>query len=129
MGRHPELKSKTKILTFIPTSEEDIQLAEDFRRLCNQDGLKAHDLMLEAFGLVFRVHHWPPGNPQLTLQTCLEKKTVSSGKCGFKDCDRLSVGVGLFVPKNQIFGLCGGHFRVAQGNLKVWRDLKYPLKR
>ena len=53
-------------------------------------------------------------------------KAQSMDKCGFRDCSKLAVGSGLFIPKNQIFGLCPEHFKVASGNSKVWSNLKYP---
>jgi hypothetical protein len=57
--------------------------------------------------------------------TWTKAKAVS--KCGFKSCDKLAIGVGLFVPKKQTVGLCKEHFLLAQGNPKIWADLKYPL--
>jgi hypothetical protein len=51
-------------------------------------------------------------------------KAVSVNKCGFANCGELAVAVGLYVPKNQTFGMCRTHFKTAAANPKVWRDLK-----
>jgi hypothetical protein len=51
---------------------------------------------------------------------------VSMNKCGFKNCDKMAVGVGLFKPKNQTFGLCAEHFTSAKENPHIWINLKFP---
>lgn len=53
-------------------------------------------------------------------------KAVSMNKCGFKNCDKAAVGVGLFKPKNQTFGLCAEHFTSAKENPHIWTNLKFP---
>lgn len=91
--RYPDPNSKSKRITFSPNSKtrvEDELISEDFKKLCLQDGISEHDLAKECFLLGFIVHHWPPGNPQLTLETSLvpKKKSVISEKCQGKKCSQ-----------------------------------------
>lgn len=72
-----------------------------------------------------------PGNNSFTLDKfgITWTKAQSVNKCGFNNCDKQTVGVGLFVPKNQTFGLCRDHFYAAQNNPKIWSGLKWSIKR
>jgi hypothetical protein len=126
MARHPEVKSKTKIVTFKPVTVEEEKVADDFKRLCIQDGLSVHDLMLEAFQLVFKVHHWPLGNPQLTLTNYQQKITLE--RCGFINCKNKVVGSGLFYPKGERQkgekrNLCELHYNLVLHNSREWGHL------
>ena len=119
MGRKPDIKSKTDTVTFKPTSIEDMKVSEDFKKLVTQDGVTVHDLMLEAFALLFKVHHWPPGNPQLTLETSLLPLKQFTPHC---KCGQIGVHVGVHVSsgrdgvycKKCFVGVAGRHDR------KVW---------
>jgi hypothetical protein len=118
VARLPE--SKAKRIVFVPVSLEDEKMAVDFKTLCQQDGVTIHDLMSEALSLVFKVHHWPPGNPQLTLSN-YQVKLSASMKCGFSGCKGEAVGSGVFLPKNKEYQLCPLHFAAAKNSSKVWR--------
>lgn len=80
MARTPDKQSKSKRIVFIPTSLEDEKISTDFKTLCLQDDKTQHDLLLEAFQLIFKVHHWPPGNPQLQL-TPFSQGVLKVEKC------------------------------------------------
>ena len=67
MTRQPDIKSKSDRAVYSPSSIEGKQKVRDLKALCIQDGVTANDLLDEALNLLFKVHHWPPGNPQLTL--------------------------------------------------------------
>jgi hypothetical protein len=56
----------------------------NLKQLAVQDGVNVADLIFEAIDLVFKVHHWPPGNPQLQLSNFQQGKlpTVENCKCG-----------------------------------------------
>ena len=123
MTRQPEIKNKTNRLVFIPLSKEDEKLACDFKTLCNQDGITIHDLLMEGIEQVFKIHHWPPGNPQLTLSNYHVKPLVSIC-CGFSGCRNKAVGKGVYLPKQQEFKLCGLHFASAKNASKVWGKLE-----
>ncbi|MGD6850777.1 MAG: hypothetical protein ACQCN6_01805 [Candidatus Bathyarchaeia archaeon] len=57
-------------------------------------------------------------------------KAESTGKCCFTGCRELSVGVALYVPKNQTVGVCKGHGEVVRQSInsgsRLWADLKLP---
>jgi len=52
-------------------------------------------------------------------------KAQSIDKCCFRGCGKLAVGVGLYVPKKQTFGLCAVHFGLVKQS-SSWADLKCP---
>jgi hypothetical protein len=110
LARTPESKSKTSRIVFIPTSIEDIEKADNFKKLCLQDGLTVHNLMSEAIDLVFKKHNYPPGNPQLTLVNYQEKH-ATLGKCGFASCTMNAVTTGFFVPQKKEYKLCIKHLK------------------
>ena len=82
MPRQPDIKNKTNRLVFIPISKDDERISIEFKSLCNQDDVTIHDLLMEGIEYIFKVHHWPPGNPQLTL-TNYQMKPAATSKCGF----------------------------------------------
>ncbi|MCL2359020.1 MAG: hypothetical protein LBH74_06225 [Nitrososphaerota archaeon] len=65
-------------------NEPERQIIGDLKQLANQDGVELTDLVFEAITLMFRTHHWPPGNPQTQL-TPYQQPThpiVEKCKCG-----------------------------------------------
>lgn len=82
MTRQPEIKNKSNRLVYVPVDQSEVKLAMDAKALCIQDGITIRDLLSEALELVFKVHHWPPGNPQLQLASFQEKIVVEKCKCG-----------------------------------------------
>ena len=119
MTRNPETKTKTDRLTFVPTSLEDMKKSSDLKRLAIQDGCSIHDLLVESLDLLFRVHHWPPGNPQLTLETSLLPGKQLTPHCG---CGRVGVYVGVHVSsgKGRVCCLrCFGEVPLRH-DVKVW---------
>lgn len=128
MTRPPALKSKLKRLTFIPLNYEEELVVEDFKKLCIQDALTVHDLFLEAIKLAFKAHHWPPGNPQLTLQVFNEgfKAVPKKPKCTFIKCKNESVGSGV-SRKGDVVSFCKFHFDIVEKQnvySHVYHDLK-----
>jgi hypothetical protein len=120
MTRQPEIKNKSNRLVYIPTDQSETKLSMDAKALCIQDGITIRDLLSEALTLVFKVHNWPPGNPQLTLTNYSIKPLVSS-KCGYADCHNDAVTSGLYLPQNKTVQLCALHERFARNTCKVWK--------
>ena len=121
MTRQPDIKSKSDRAVYSPSSIEGKQKVRDLKTLCIQDGVTANDLLDEALNLLFKVHHWPPGNPQLTLTNYQVKPSASMGKCGFSGCKGEAVALGVFLPKNKEYRLCSQHLTHAKNSVKVWR--------
>jgi hypothetical protein len=119
MARSPETQSKTGRLVFIPLDKDDEKLSNDFKTLCQQDDVTIHDLLYEAIQLCFKVHHWPPGNPQLTLSN-YQVKLEDMGHCGYSGCKHKAIAKGVYLPKNQEFKLCKLHYESALNASKVW---------
>jgi hypothetical protein len=60
--------------------ESEKKVIGDLKQLSVQDGVNVADLVFEAIDLVFKVHHWPPGNPQLQLSN-FQQGTLLADKC------------------------------------------------
>ncbi len=127
MTRLPNPKS-TDGFNIKARNEAERKIVADLKQLAIQDCVEISDLVFEGILLMFKAHHWPPGNPQLQLCGFLnggiEQPKVRE-KCGFKGCDGDAVAVGRYVPKNQTMGLCRLHLGVAQSHgSRVWSDVK-----
>ena len=120
MPRQPDLKNKTNRLVYVPSDCSENKLAMDAKALCIQDGITIRDLLSEALTLVFKVHHWPPGNPQLTLQTSLELSEKVRVRC---KCGSLAVKHGVFISSGKEFDFCVKCFSVLpqRHDPKVWK--------
>jgi hypothetical protein len=71
-----------------------------------------------------RVHE--PGNPQQRLDTILrlgKAYHAPSRICGFKDCMRDSVTVGVFLQNGKEYGLCKKHLQEAKDCGRSWKFL------
>jgi hypothetical protein len=55
-------------------NESERRLIGDLKQLARQDGVELSELVFEGLLLMFKAHHWPPGNPQLQL-TIFQKGT------------------------------------------------------
>ena len=119
MTRQPDLKNKLNRLVYIPSDVAENKLSMDVKALCIQDGITIRDFLSEAILLAFKVHHWPPGNPQLTLSN-YHVKPLDMGCCGYSHCNNKAVGSGLYLPKHQMFKLCQLHLESAMNASKVW---------
>jgi hypothetical protein len=126
MTRQPDINSQTKTLVFKAKTLEEEKVTDDVKKLAIQDGLQVHDLLLEAIGLVFKIHHWPPGNPQLTLPKFAEgKPVIQLGKCGFANCSYKAVEAkAVYLPNEKEYNLCEKHLKLAKNDAKNWRFQK-----
>jgi hypothetical protein len=107
MTREIEIKNKTNRLVFIPLNAEDHKTAEAFKKLCRQDELTIHDLLLESIQLVFVKHHLDlGGNPQLQLERFQQEKLVSV-KCR---CGRDASVKAVQVKSGKHFDFCESCF-------------------
>jgi len=117
MTRQADPNAKLKRLIFIPKTPEEEQLSQNFKKLSIQDNLEVHDLLLEAISLVFKQHHYPPGNPQLRLDMLLNASnphSIINHHCGFKGCREKAVVTALFVNNGKTYALCQRHFAEAK---------------
>lgn len=133
MTRPASVESKSGQLVFRPKTVEDFKISEDVKRLAIQDEITVYDLLKEAIQLLFKVHHWPPGNPQLTLQLFngQSKLPVKHVKCCFNGCKKEAVASGVFVESGAVKHFCAFHFDVVKKqdvHGRVYRDLKLYKK-
>lgn len=71
-----------------------------------------------------RLHE--PGNPQQRLDMILrlgKAYHAPSRICGFKDCLRDSVAVGVFIQNGKGYGLCKKHLQEAKDCGRSWKFL------
>ena len=122
MTRKPEIQNKNNRLVYVPSDVHENKLAVDVKALCIQDGITIRDFLSEAILLAFKVHHWPPGNPQLTLSNYnVKADVVSVGCCGYVGCKNRAVGSGLYLPQNREVKLCRLHLDSARNTVNVWK--------
>lgn len=129
MARTADTNSKSKRIVFIPLTLEEEQISDDVKKLAIQDGLQVHDLMLEAIKLLFKVHHWPPGNPQLTLQNYSLGKQNFLGKCSLANCSNNAIIEAVNVQTKKEYKFCKKHFTglPSRHDPKVWRLMQKPV--
>jgi hypothetical protein len=120
MTRQPDIKNTTNRLVYVPTDQSENKLAMDVKALCIQDGITIRDFLSEAILLAFKVHHWPPGNPQLTLSNYQVKPSTLS-HCGYNGCHNKAVGQGVYLPQNREVKLCKLHLDSARNTVNVWK--------
>lgn len=114
--RQADIKSD-KYLSFKAKSIEDFQKVKDAKILAHQDGLEVYDLMSEALDLLFKKHHWPPGNPQTLLLEQDKIARVEKCKCG-----KPASAFGLHVASGKDFKFCAKCFREVpqRHDPKIW---------
>ena len=62
-------------------SESERRLIGELKQLARQDGVELSELVFEGILLMFKAHHWPPGNPQLQLSVFQQEKLSNPEKC------------------------------------------------
>ena len=112
--------------TIYLSGEENKKLLERCDKILEREQWSFNRLIQEALK-EYEVRHGL-GNNSFQLDTfgITWTKALSVNKCGFKNCRKFAVGVGVYNPKNQTFGLCNEHFKIAKNNSKIWSNLKLP---
>lgn len=108
--------------------ETEKQVIHDLKQLAFQDGVEISDLVFEGILIMFKAHHWPPGNPQLTLETYHIKPSKPS-LCGYANCKNTAAATGTYLPTKKELNLCCFHFDIAKNSPKVWSNLSLTAKR
>jgi len=113
------------------SGKENIELLERCDKIIqrekgNQPNFSRNKLIVDAVK-EYEIRHGQ-GNSSFQLDKfgVTWTKAQAVGKCGFAGCTQHSVGTGLFTAKNQTYGLCSHHLKVARENPKAWSDLKCP---
>jgi hypothetical protein len=72
-----------------------------------------------------RLHE--PGNPQQRIDIIMKLGKAyhaESPICGFKDCLRDSVGIGLFLPQKKTYNVCALHMGQVENDSVNWKVLE-----
>lgn len=120
MVRPVDVKSKTMRLIFAPNSIEQEKISQDFKTLCLQDGKTANQLLEEFIILGFKIHHWPPGNPQQQIIQFTQEKLEPIFKCC--KCGRQATKSGYHIPTKENRDYCDSCFKEVpmRYDSKVW---------
>lgn len=96
------------------------KMIADLKALHLQDGIELSDLFYEALELLFKKHHWPPGNPQLTLDVSLLPKQQFTPHC---KCGWVAVKHGVHLASGVERDYCDKCFCEVLGrhDPKVWQ--------
>jgi hypothetical protein len=102
-------------------SEEAQRLWKEAKETAKREGKTMSQLIREFLEQYVQLHE--PGNPQQRLDTIvrLGKKYVSPKVCGFKNCMRDAVALGIY--KGQHYPLCENHLRLVSDALE-WKIKK-----
>ena len=95
-----------------------------FLEILHREGCSLSKWLREEIESYVRLHE--PGNPQQRLDIIMKlgKAYHAPSKiCGFKDCLRDAVAVGLFIPNNKVYALCQKHLGDAKDQRSMWKIL------
>ena len=110
--------------TFATRGDGTYSLIEQAEAICKRESISFNQILRKALE-EYVVRHGAGNNSfQLDKFGITWTKAQSVDKCGFKGCDCLAVGVALFVPHKQTYGLCKTHLAQAQLNSKMWADVR-----
>jgi hypothetical protein len=120
MTRKADIKS-VEGFSIRARGESEKKMIQDLKKLSVQDDLELADLIFEGIGYTFRAHHWPPGNPQLSLSNFQEGTIQIELKCSH--CSNQAIKIGLNLKSNQESCFCKHHFSELpmRYDPKVWR--------
>ena len=112
MTRKPNVKSGDGF-SVKARDEYEKKMIQDLKKLSVQDDVELSELIFEGIIAVFKAHHWPPGNPQRTLEDSLKPKV--KGTC--QVCGLPTFHKGL---KNGVWlGYCDLHWD--KKGFEAWR--------
>jgi len=120
-------RTKRKLTLYIP--ETSRLLIDNARTVLKREGKSISNFLVEQLESYCRLHE--PGNPQQRLDTILKLGKAYHAPCrvcGFKNCMRDSVAVGLFIPNKTEYALCKKHYGEASENPSLWQILVKPKR-
>jgi hypothetical protein len=113
----------SKVTLYVPVAKQ--RLIQDIKQVLKREGSSISRFMIDKFEEYYRLHE--PGNPQQRLDIVLKLGKAYHAPnpiCGFKDCYRDVVAVGIYLQTQTEYGLCEKHLAEAkQLGPKVWRFL------
>ena len=100
---------------------EDLETWKILKDIAKREGRSVAQVVREQVESYVRLHE--PGNPQQRLDTVIRlgKKYVAPKVCGFKDCLRDAVAIGVY--QGEEYALCKNHLNQI-GGLPNWKIKK-----
>lgn len=119
MPRNSDPKANST-LSVKARGESEKKVIADLKKLANQDGIDVVDLFFESVDLLFKVHHWPPGNPQQQIIRFTQEKIEPAFKCC--KCGRAASKSGYHIPSKKNLDYCDSCFKEVPMRYdgKVW---------
>ncbi len=115
-------RTKRKLTLYIP--EHSRLLVDNARTVLKREHKNLSNFLIEQLQSYYRLHE--PGNPQQRLDTIMrlgKAYHAPSRICGFKDCLRDSIAVGIFIQNGKEYGLCKKHLQEAKDCGGSWKFL------
>jgi len=120
--QHSDEKHKRLVQVYV--NRAGSLLYENLKAILKREKKSFSSWVLENAESYVRLHE--PGNPQQRLDTILrlgKAYHAPSRICGFKDCLRDSVAVGVFIQNGKGYGLCKKHLQEAKDCGRSWKFL------
>jgi len=120
--QHSDEKHKRLVQVYV--NRAGSLLYENLKAILKREKKSFSSWVLENAESYVRLHE--PGNPQQRLDTILrlgKAYHAPSRVCGFKDCLRDAVAVGVFIQNGKEYGLCKKHLKEAKDCGKSWNFL------
>ena len=120
--QHSDEKHKRLVQVYVNRTSS--LLYENLKSILKREKKSFSSWVLENAESYVRLHE--PGNPQQRLDTILrlgKAYHAPSRVCGFKDCLRDAVAVGVFIQNGKEYGLCKKHLKEAKDCGKSWNFL------
>ncbi|MDR0374008.1 MAG: hypothetical protein LBI79_10785 [Nitrososphaerota archaeon] len=110
-------------------SETERRIIGELKQLANQDEVEIADLIFEGIAYMFKVHHWPPGNPQLQLTMFQNGKQPSKTESTVCECGRpLEIMYRLWQDK-KVYRSCKQCFnKIHSYKIEVWGPIQKKNK-
>lgn len=120
--QHSDEKHKRLVQVYV--NRQGQLLYENLKEILKREKRSFSSWVMENVESYIRLHE--PGNPQQRLDTILrlgKAYHAPSRVCGFKDCLRDAVAVGVFVQNGREYGLCPKHLKEAKDCKGSWKFL------
>ena len=120
--QHSDEKHKRLVQVYV--NRAGSLLYENLKVILKREKKSFSSWVLENAESYVRLHE--PGNPQQRLDMIMrlgKAYHAPSRICGFKDCMRDSVTVGVFLQNGKEYGLCKKHLQEAKDCGRSWKFL------
>ena len=110
-------------------SETERRIISELKQLALQDQVELADLIFEGIDLMFKTHHWPPGNPQLQLTIFQNETPQVKSKYGICNCGQIPEVRYRSNLDRKNYNICKQCFKTLRSReIESWSDLPKEKK-